>query len=396
MNNYSKPTTNINGVKIHIPQNFDGIVPVSPHEDMFFYEPFAFLGISESINPGDIVFDLGVSYGVMTTCFAAMVGPAGHVHSFEANTSILPMIHQLIAENGFTDRVTLNNNLVTNVSDIEESFYVVEGFSSVASSANPEVMKIGGVPHTVKTIKLDDYCNIHHVVPNFIKIDIEGAEYVAVDGMSNLLKKHLPILQIEVHGKEISGIGGNLKLLLKTLENYGYHLYDLERGRLTDCLDYLSSHSECTGYLLAQSSFSDEQLNRLQNKYQTIQSYLSKIRENERKLAEARKFIQQNNLKYAKDALCEMISEGDAPAEAHYLYAFAVHCGTKPDVLQAYIHYTIALEKGFDEFWVRYNRGALLMRSGYRSDARRDVIRAYELNSQHEGVLNLVSALKED
>lgn len=68
MNNFS----NINGININVPKEFDGIVPVSPNSSFFAYEPFSFIGCREGIREGDIVFDLGVSYGIMTTLFAKM------------------------------------------------------------------------------------------------------------------------------------------------------------------------------------------------------------------------------------------------------------------------------------------------------------------------------------
>src|SRR5690606_24636856 len=40
-------------------------------------------GLGELVLPGDTVFDVGAAYGMYTLPLAALVGPAGRVHSFE-------------------------------------------------------------------------------------------------------------------------------------------------------------------------------------------------------------------------------------------------------------------------------------------------------------------------
>lgn len=48
-------------------------------------------------------------------------------------------------------------------------------------------------------ITLDEYCLNNRVVPSIIKMDIEGGEYYAIDGMLKVLAKYSPILLIEFH-----------------------------------------------------------------------------------------------------------------------------------------------------------------------------------------------------
>ena len=42
---------------------------------------------------------------------------------------------------------------------------------------------VWGEPHTVKTMKLDTFCDIHNITPNFIHIDVQGAEYKVLSNM---------------------------------------------------------------------------------------------------------------------------------------------------------------------------------------------------------------------
>ena len=49
----------------------------------------------------------------------------------------------------------------------------------------------------VKTITIDDLVKIHNMEPNFIKLDIEGAEFDALQGSLNVLNLYHPNICIE-------------------------------------------------------------------------------------------------------------------------------------------------------------------------------------------------------
>ncbi len=74
--------------------------------------------------------------------------------------------------------------------------------------------------------------------------------------------------------------------------------------------------------------------------------------------------------------------------EWHYLYAFCLHI-QKKELEDALKHYNIALEQGFSEFWVRFNRSDLYLYMGKLKEARADIKRALKLNSEHPGIREL-------
>jgi tetratricopeptide (TPR) repeat protein len=67
----------------------------------------------------------------------------------------------------------------------------------------------------------------------------------------------------------------------------------------------------------------------------------------------------------------------------HYCLAFSFHrCGESQDAL---LHYDKALEAGFDEFWIRYNRGVIFAKLGAKTKAKAELSRASELDPAHDG-----------
>lgn len=68
--------------------------------------------------------------------------------------------------------------------------------------------------------------------PDFIKIDIEGYEYQALQGMMSFLKKNKPFMLIEIgFGKKHPNYT-EVKKTFKELESIGYKLFDLQLNPL--------------------------------------------------------------------------------------------------------------------------------------------------------------------
>lgn len=78
----------------------------------------------------------------------------------------------------------------------------------------------------------------------------------------------------------------------------------------------------------------------------------------------------------------------------NYFYAYYLHT-LRRDLQKALQHYNIALENGFNEFWVKYNRGVLLKELGELNNARTDLERAVSLDPEFEAAHNILKGLKE-
>ena len=63
------------------------------------------------------------------------------------------------------------------------------------------------------------------------------------------------------------------------------------------------------------------------------------------------------------------------------------------NLIEALNRYDLALEYGFDEFWVRYNRGSLHAQLGNIEEARTDLERATELNPEHKDASEILRQL---
>ena len=103
----------------------------------------------------------------------------------------------------------------------------------------------------------------------------------------------------------------------------------------------------------------------------------------------ARACVDQNHFQEAHDLLTPIIDHQPPDGHAHYLLAYTMHL-LRNDCQKALRHYDIALQAGFDEFWVRYNQGALCLDLGMLAQAKDHLTRAHALRPDHPGVLALL------
>lgn len=217
-----------------------------------YFEPYVMLALDALVEPGQTVYDVGCSFGVLSCLLAQMTGPNGTVEAFEANPSVLADAGPILALNGSPGQIRLHGVCVGERSGGHVDFHTLRGLESVASTRNQEITHFhkDSVAVQAPMLALDDFAAARPS-PQLIKLDIEGGEYAAIQGARRLLSTHHPHLVIETHGLEIDGIGGNLELLCADLEAMGYGLLDLVHCDRVTARTFARRHRTRIAYLLA-------------------------------------------------------------------------------------------------------------------------------------------------
>lgn len=140
--------------------------------------------VKNEINSGDNVIDIGANIGYYTLLFARLVGKNGKVYAFEPDPYNFQILKKNIAINGY-------ENVILEQKAISEKTGVLKLFRSEENYGMHRIYqsKWCKEPINIDSIKLDDYLkNLNDI--NFIKIDIEGAEYGALQGMKSIIEKN--------------------------------------------------------------------------------------------------------------------------------------------------------------------------------------------------------------
>ncbi len=363
--------SNINGVELLVPKVLEGILPKSPSIEYFDYEHYPYLGLKLLVSPGDTVLDLGASYGVMSCLISKMCGGEGKVFAFEANPSVMEMAKELANLNKLKN-IKFINKFVGEKSGASTDFFVVPGAQSVASTQNPEIVKFhsDAIPTKVDTIAVDDFVEETEITPNVCKIDVEGAEYIVAKGMQKLLSNHNVDLVIETHGDEMIKIGGDLDSLLQQLQKLGYGMIDLTTHTLTYREEFVEQYDKVIGHILLSKKLKSQKylmksLTQVTEEIVSIPPLLDLTVDNIQKAIENKEFGKTKQLK-------DLLKKIPSHARMNYLYALSLHLQDK-ELKKALHHYNLALDNGFDEYWVKYNRGSLLGDLGQIDAALADV-----------------------
>jgi FkbM family methyltransferase len=165
-------------------------------------------GIIEHFTPkqGDIVVDIGAHMGRYTIISSKRVGTNGKVVAIEAHPGNFEMLNRNIKLNQLTNVIPLNYAVYSKETKIklyvpgEESGYTV--YNTIMSNRTGNEDKF--VEVNANTL---DYLlqlnQIREEEVNWIKIDVEGAEFEVLKGAANVLSKSKDIaLLIEVHGPD--------------------------------------------------------------------------------------------------------------------------------------------------------------------------------------------------
>ena len=142
-----------------------------------------FMDIIESeIQPGDVAFDLGANIGYVTIHLAEYVGDEENMLS--TITSKFELLQKTIAINGL-DGLEAEPFAISSNSGVRE--LNISDESNLNSFVKTKYTKD---TITVNTVSIDDYFQDRRF-PNFIKMDIEGAEVDALAGMIRFSKRTL-------------------------------------------------------------------------------------------------------------------------------------------------------------------------------------------------------------
>ena len=159
------------------------------------WEPAVTQAILSYAKRGMCAFDIGAHLGYYSLLLAKCVGPAGRVVSFEPSPVNFSTLQRNILLNNL-DTVELINLAVFSKSGTIEmsvsSTDTASGDWSINRRANGDSIQ-------VQTISLDQFCETNQVLPDFLKIDVEGAEYDVLIGGRETIGRSQPTMLVELH-----------------------------------------------------------------------------------------------------------------------------------------------------------------------------------------------------
>jgi FkbM family methyltransferase len=181
------------------------------------YEPECVRFVRRVLRPGMRCLDAGAQTGFYTCLMASLVGETGTVHAFEPMPESYQLLLKNVAENRFDARVRVYQLACSNTAAQLEASRV--GRMYVAGTVD-ECPRVSMTAVRVDDIVRDDV--------DFVKIDVEGHEPAALEGMRQLIGRSHPIIVSECNDYWFQSCSGtSSREYIDLLRTYGYEAFEL-------------------------------------------------------------------------------------------------------------------------------------------------------------------------
>ena len=178
-------------------------------------------GMADAGLKGSTLFDIGAHMGIMSALFCAMQ-PGNRAYSFEPSPLTRKRIEVIRGLNELEDRMFIQTTAIgRDRSKLEMLLDPVGGYVQVqqfdhAGWAEPQRIEVEVESIAQASERLG-------VIPDFIKLDIEGFEYEALEGSLAFLKQHRPTLLFELHSNYLDQRGLSPRQVVAMLTDCGYN-----------------------------------------------------------------------------------------------------------------------------------------------------------------------------
>ncbi len=191
---------------------------------------------STMLKADDIIIDVGANSGLYSIFYSKLVGDAGQVHAFEPDPYTYTLLQENLKLNNCGNVVTYNFALSNKESKVEmvsfnhdlklqsgDSFKYIKEVAEDKITANEQ---------TINAVKLDDLKEFNAIPKiDFIKIDVEGAELLVLQGSVKTILKHRPVIILELSGEWTDRFNYKPYQVLVLLHELGYEMeeYDFQQ-----------------------------------------------------------------------------------------------------------------------------------------------------------------------
>jgi FkbM family methyltransferase len=187
------------------------------------------LFLAEHLPSNGVAFDVGSKIGVYLAALSALKGPALRLVGFEPIPTTLELLRRTLVLNHVAARVE-PLALSSKEGDLRLTAYD-KGMNNFwlrdDASNHPSI--------SVPTRTMDHWLAEHpDLVPDVVKIDVEGHELEVLEGARELLGRRRPALMIECHGAAWDSLGVSRVRIADLLNEAGYRHLRLSNGGPVD------------------------------------------------------------------------------------------------------------------------------------------------------------------
>lgn len=160
-------------------------------------EPQVQEALRRHLGPGGVLWDLGANVGFFALLAARVAGPRGHVYALEPDPRCAASIRTSAELNGFRNVTVIEKAAGARTRREPFALAPENTWSHLVERGQPAA---GLEVLTVEAAALDELAVQDDMrAPTVIKLDVEGSEIDALNGMRRTLERDRPVLICELH-----------------------------------------------------------------------------------------------------------------------------------------------------------------------------------------------------
>jgi FkbM family methyltransferase len=181
--------------------------------------------IRRLLRSGGWFVDCGANIGYFTMLAATWVGANGRVDAFEPDPINRRRLESHLAANRLGDRVRIHPAAVSDQAGMLDLYHPTGADGNHGMSSAYHGLVGQAERYTVPTVRVDE---VLEAVPDLIKLDVEGGDYAAIEGMKRLLQSDSPPRLIIEHNHVTAAAAGYtpgdlFRLLVSIQPRYRLH-----------------------------------------------------------------------------------------------------------------------------------------------------------------------------
>ncbi len=213
------------------------------------------------LNKNSVFFDIGTNKGEYAYYAEKLMNPK-NIYLFEPEKKLNKQL-QAIFSNCHVNNMALSDNKGAHQFKIPVINGMIDNCLSSLEVDNKEDNETESIIYEVKTDTLDNFTREKNIIPDLIKIDVEGHELSVLKGAENFISEHHPTLIIEIEQRHHKNI--NIENIFESFKQKGYHCYYYSKRQsqlfsydnkthLTNTKDYFGKIDYINNYIFIHQS----------------------------------------------------------------------------------------------------------------------------------------------
>ena len=212
--------TGLGGSPVRVKMSAETVMEVDPADEHGWallvdraLEPRVADAFKAILRKGDTVLDVGANHGYFTLLASSLVGHGGHVYSFEPDPPVAKLLFENVRLNNCAN-VKLHHAAVSNAAGTTRFNVPAPRPGAPPVAVEVPVIVIDAIAEEMPKARL-------------VKIDVAGAELLALEGMRELLGYDRPFVILDATDARIRKVHGDASQVFTLFRSLGYSTYEI-------------------------------------------------------------------------------------------------------------------------------------------------------------------------